>query len=373
VVVVGGGPAGIEAVLALREHTAIEVTLISSDKEFIYRPLAVGEPFDRSRAERFSLDRICEVCSTRLVFDRLLGVDQRLRQLRLASGAEMPYDAALVAVGARPTDAIGGAITFTGRDGDIAFATLLTRLESEGGEVVFAVPHRVRWSLPLYELALLTARHLRDRGAKPVSVRVVTPEPEPLAIFGGPVSVEIAHQLDKAGIELETSVDPLGHSPFAEGPQDAPPVVALPRLVGPALPGLPYDEQGFLHVDDFGRVLGAEGVYAAGDATDFPVKQGGLAAEEADVAVTSLLADVGFPVETRPLDPVLRGRFDGPIPRRFMRRALDDAHARPADLATAPLWWPGAKLYGRRLAPFLAALSSADMHDRRDSVSVPAS
>ena len=42
-------------------------------------------------------------------------------------------------------------------------------------------------------------------------------------------------------------------------------VVALPRLTGPHVRGLPSDPLGFIPVDDFMRVLGLDGVLAAGD------------------------------------------------------------------------------------------------------------
>jgi len=360
VVVAGGGPAAIESLLVLREHEGVETTLISADAEFAYRPHAVGEPFGLSRVERFPLERICELCSTELVVDRVVAVNTARQTIDLALDEARAYDAALIAIGARPVEAIGGAITFTGRGGDEEFERLLQRLVDSGGEVVFAVPHRVRWSLPLYELALLTAEHVRAHGSEPVSLRVVTPEPEPLAVFGGAASREITDLLDDADIELLASADPLGHAPY----EGSPPVVALPRLIGPALPGLPYDEQGFLHVDDFGRVLGTRGVYAAGDATDFPLKQAGLATEEADVAATAILADTGYPVEARPLHPILRGRLDTLSSRRFLRRDLYDRDESSADVATKPLWWPGAKVAGRYLAPFLAAFASVESRER---------
>ncbi len=52
-------------------------------------------------------------------------------------------------------------------------------------------------------------------------------------------------------------------------------LVALPRLVGPRLGGLPHDGDGFIEVDDHGRVEGLDSVWAAGDCTTFPIKQGG--------------------------------------------------------------------------------------------------
>jgi len=62
-------------------------------------------------------------------------------------------------------------------------------------------------------------------------------------------------------------------------------VVALPQLEGPRLPGLPADGLGFIQIDEHARVVGLDDVYAAGDATDFPIKQGGIATQQADAAV----------------------------------------------------------------------------------------
>jgi hypothetical protein len=52
-------------------------------------------------------------------------------------------------------------------------------------------------------------------------------------------------------------------------------VITLSRLAGPALAGLPHDESGFIPTDPHDRVQVAPDVYAAGDITTFPLKQGG--------------------------------------------------------------------------------------------------
>ena len=84
-------------------------------------------------------------------------------------------------------------------------------------------------------------------------------------------------------------------------------VVALPRLRGPGFPGLPGDEAGFIVTDEHGRVEGIEDVYAAGDVTAFPIKQGGLATQQADAAAQSIAASLGADVTPEPFRPVLRG------------------------------------------------------------------
>jgi sulfide:quinone oxidoreductase len=98
-------------------------------------------------------------------------------------------------------------------------------------------------------------------------------------------------------------------------------------------------------------VHGVEDVYAAGDATAFPVKQGGIACEQADAAAEAIAARAGAPVEPAPFTPVLRGMLLTERWARFLRRETVGGAAEAADHA---LWWPPAKIAGRYLGPFLA-------------------
>ena len=77
---------------------------------------------------------------------------------------------------------------------------------------------------------------------------------------------------------------------FAGDPLPAEAVVSLPRLRGPYLPGLPHDGDGFIPVDAHGYVGNELDVYAAGDATTCPIKQGGIAAQLADAAAEAIEA-----------------------------------------------------------------------------------
>jgi sulfide:quinone oxidoreductase len=60
-------------------------------------------------------------------------------------------------------------------------------------------------------------------------------------------------------------------------------VIALPELYGPCVRGIPLSDHGFIRVNPYGRVPDAGHVFAAGDATDFPVKHGGIASQQADI------------------------------------------------------------------------------------------
>src|SRR5690606_20336571 len=118
-------------------------------------------------------------------------------------------------------------------------------------------------------------------------------------------------------------------------PADA--VVALPEPVPAPIDGLPRDEQGFLPIDDRCRVTGAERIYGAGDVTSSRLKQGGVAAQQADASARAIVADLGLGPEPGPFRPVLRGlMLAGPVPR--YRRVDPGRGAEPEGGETIP--WP---------------------------------
>jgi len=128
-------------------------------------------------------------------------------------------------------------------------------------------------------------------------------------------------------------------------------VIALPRLEGPWLEGLPCDRHGFLPIDDHCHVGGAQDVFAAGDATQFPLKQGGIATQQADTAAAGIAALAGAPVEPEPFRPVLRGLLMTGMAPRYLR---SEPGGTSSAVDTEALWWPPAKIVGKYLAPFLA-------------------
>ena len=66
---------------------------------------------------------------------------------------------------------------------------------------------------------------------------------------------------------------------------------------------------GSSHVDQQCKVTGVDDVWAAGDGIAFPVKFGGLAAEQADAAAEAIAQLAGADVTPQPFKPVLRGRL----------------------------------------------------------------
>jgi sulfide:quinone oxidoreductase len=265
----------------------------------------------------------------------------------------------VIACGARPEPAVRGALTFRGPADTDHFRVLLDDLEAGSVlSLVFAVPEGTVWPLPLYELALLTAAYLEGRGVGDIELELITPEEEPLELFGREGSAAVRVLLEERGVAFRGRSVPLafesGFVTTAAGARvmaDA--VVALPRLRGVVIEGLRQNREGFIAVDRHGRVPGVEGVYAAGDITSFPVKQGGLAAQQADAVAETIAAAAGAPITPHPFQPVLRGLLlTGGIPR-YLRTSLT-AGGTGTDVAVTPLWWPPAKITARRLGPFLA-------------------
>jgi sulfide:quinone oxidoreductase len=84
-------------------------------------------------------------------------------------------------------------------------------------------------------------------------------------------------------------------------------VVAFPELIGPHIRGLPSAAYSFIPVDHLCRVPGTDDVYAAGDGTDYPVKHGGIAAQQAEVAARCIAAAAGIDVQPHPFHPTLSG------------------------------------------------------------------
>jgi sulfide:quinone oxidoreductase len=360
IVIAGGGIAGLEALVALRHHlgTAPAIDLIEANVELVERPMTVTEPFAGHGARHFDLARIAADHDASLRPDRLASVDPPRRQLRTVRGDVLDYEALLVAVGARTDMAVPGALTFPGPRAVTALRDLLDDLvEHRVHRVAFAVPSGVSWALPLYELALMSAERLRSAGVDDARLVIVTPERNPLDLFGARIAARVRALLAERGIGLYTETVPLslgaGGLAIADGePLAVERVVALPRLGGPWLDGLPHDDDGFIPTDEHGAVPGAHGVWAAGDGTTFPIKQGGLAAQQADAAAASIAVHLGADLVPAPFRADLRGVMLDPRGSRVLER---DADA-PTRVAT---WWPASKVAAPYLAPYLAATHRA--------------
>jgi sulfide:quinone oxidoreductase len=362
VTIVGGGVAALEAMIALRNlaEERVAIKLVTPTPEWSYRPLAVLEPFGLGTATRYDLVNLARAHGAAMHLAGVQAVRPDDHELLTWDGRTLDYELLLIAIGAQPTGALPGSVTVKGPGYTGRFRTVLRDLEQRRiRRVAFAVPTGATWPLPLYELALMTATHVARQGLSGVELSIVTPEQEPLELFGPAASEAVRTLLAEHDVALHA-----GHHPAAVGAHElttvpdgsipADRVVGLPRLHGPSLPGLPHDPEGFIPTDLHGLVDGQSDVYAAGDATTFPIKQGGLAAQQADAAAESIAARAGADVEARPFRPVLRGLLLTGGESQYLRADVSGASGDSSSASTEMLWWPPNKIAGRWLAPYLA-------------------
>jgi sulfide:quinone oxidoreductase len=352
VVVAGGGIAAVELLVALRKLAGARVRteLLTPGDHLVYRPLLVAEPFGTGSGHRFPLAEILADQGAALRRGSLSAVDFHAHEAISDSGERIPYDALAIATGARPRDVVPGALSFSGPAAVAPMRELVERsTRGEIGTLAFALARpAASWPLPLYELALMTAS--RARGTRIV---ILTAEHAPLELFGTAVCEAVRERLDRAGVALHTD-SPVVR--FGDGvlelegdaePLHADAVVTLPALEPPAIEGLP---SGFLPIDAHGRVEATPDVYAAGDVTAYPVKQGGVSVRQAQAVAECLAARAGAPVSPEPFEPLLRGMLlTGAAPGYIESRAGQSL------LADSPLWWPPTKVADSYLVPYLVA------------------
>ena len=358
VVIAGGGLAALEGVLALRAVAgeAVTVEVVATERDFVVEALSVAAPFLAGEVRRYPLGELVAAAGGILRRARVISVDSARHAVATDEG-EVSYDALLLALGADSKPALEGALTFRGPEDEQALADLLDAVVAGSTRrLAFVLPPAPTRELPLYELALETQSYLADRGAHDVVSTIFTPERSLFSALGPGAGDELSQLLADRSIHLVTSAEITGYSRgkllLGDGrsiPADH--VVAMARLEGRHVPGIPSDADGFVPVDDHCRVLGIEDVYAAGDMTSFPLRHGGIASQQADAAVDAIAFTLGVPIDPAPFRPVLRGQLLTGLFPRYLRLDPDDPGQ---TLSTVAPWWPPAKIVGRYLTPFLA-------------------
>jgi sulfide:quinone oxidoreductase len=352
--------AGLEFLLAMAELVPdkAELVLLAPDDHFFYRPIEVGQAFSVAEPFRIEVDLVASHASARRVQARLVSVDPTSSVAYGTAGEAFPYDMLVVTTGARCVSTLPGALTFGGGPDAPRLRHLLDELDTGAvTSVAFVVPEGFRWSLPVYELALMTAVHVTPARRSNLRLVLVTPELHPLERFGRDASEMAAGLLEEAGIELRCDRRALvvaeGRILLTGSELAVDRVVTVPRLKGPHVAGLPSRGDGFLPTDEHGLVRGTANVYAAGDATAFPIKHGGIAVDQATAAAEAIAARLGAPLRPKPFRPVFRGMLlTGQAPR-FLWADLADERDAGSAIAPHPLWWPPGKIAGGRLGPFL--------------------
>ena len=364
VIIGGSGPAAIEAALVLRQLAGarVEATMITPDEECVHLPMSVLAPFARSGSTRYPLAALVDDAGAILRRGTIASVDPAAREVRTADGETLAYDALLIAVGGIQQFPYPRALAYGGPGAEERMHGLIQDVEDGYVKrVAFVVHPDVSWPLPLYELALMTAERADDMCAH-VELTLVTPEASPLELFGPDIARDVGELLDAAGIALRTSTR--ADVPKSNVVELRPAnerlhvdrVVTLPTLAGPRIDGLPHDGAGFLPVDPHGRVQDAPGVYAAGDVTDFGIKQGGIACQQADTAAEAIAASAGAPIEPSAFAPVLRALLVTEHAARWLHHDLRADDAGTSTAAGPPEDPPWTKISGRELSRHLSQI-----------------
>jgi sulfide:quinone oxidoreductase len=306
---------------------------------------------------------LCADVGAELIGDHVSAVVPEDHLVATVDHGLVAYDELIVCAGARPYPAFAEGVTFEREASPEDFDEAL--LDLGGGfapHVAIVVPDGVSWTLPAYELALLTSAWARRGQGAEHRITLLTHEPAPLAAFGATVGRAVDELLGEAGVVVRCGVHPdvvTATSLRAGGMWiGVDRIISLPQVAGPRLAGLPSDPRGFIPVETDGRVVGVSDVHVAGDAAVSPIKQGGLAAQQAAAVAADIARRAGASVPATVDGPVLRGVLLTAHGPRFLRTELDDPDG-TSTFSESPLWWPPTKIASRWLAPYLAEREAA--------------
>jgi NADH dehydrogenase FAD-containing subunit len=309
ILILGGGFGGMVAAEHLAKSLSPEhqITLVSRSRRFTFYPALVRLAFGKCEEEDISYDLLDAMLARRVRFveAEVTHVDPHARKASLHGGdidGDIKYDYLVYALGRRlATERVKGffehAHHLLGVKAALKFGEA-ARDFHEGHAVVGSCPG-ARLDVPVYETAFALARQFAERGDS-ARITIISPQ-YPSEQPGG---ADLAHALRPT--LAAHHIEHLVSFPIAEVTAKA--VVSgdgreveydLLMLVPPfegtsalASTGL-ADDEGYVRVDHTMRVLGAERMYAVGDAVYFSgPKMGHMAVRQAEVAAENLTAEI---------------------------------------------------------------------------------
>jgi NADH dehydrogenase FAD-containing subunit len=379
VVVAGAGFAGLEAAFLLRMRLGgrVHIDLVSESPRFVFRPNSIYVPFGADPESLVvELDKPLRRRRIPFVQGRVRRIDADARTVELEDGRRLPYDHLVIATGAamRPDEVPGlaehASTIWTSRDmlalRDRIDETIRRASTGSRQRVLFAVPPANKCSGPLYEMVFMLETWLRRKGVRDaVDIAYRTYEASFIQAFGPRVHEVVVAEFAERGIDGRTAaalaeVRP-GEAVLQDGsvePYDL--LIAFPPYVSAMRwEGLPSDDRGFLLTDLATRqVTGCPGVYAPGDAGDFPVKQAFLAFLQADAVAERIAAEVTGAPAGDGFDPVsmcvmemLDSATFAQVPLRLTGDPDRPVEVRPgagddSKVGVSPAWRVGKKMLG---------------------------
>lgn len=302
ILIAGSGPGALEATLGLSgsKHLDASVALISPQLEFQYRPNMVMEPFGVTKTAKYAVAEVVRHPNVTQWQGTLERVDTAASKAYSPEGDEFDFDALVIATGTETHADLSEPVVTFGKPGSLErLKDIVAEIDAGALHcVIFTAPSGPTWNLPIYEFALMCADRAERQSGQQIAIAVVTPEAEPLDVFGAENSATVRQLCSELGVVIHTGTTVEAFdgttAQLSDGTtQAADHVFAMPRLTGRAPEGIPTDANGFIHVDDNQLVEGTSNVYAVGDVTDFRVKQGGLASMQADAAICAIESALG--------------------------------------------------------------------------------
>jgi len=325
ITILGSGFAGLETafLLRMRLRDRVDLTVVSPQREFTFRPNAIYVPFGADPDDlRVDLAKPFERRDVTFVHGAATAVDADAHEVKLADGHSVGYDKLVIATGAdmRPGEVPGlaeHAATIWTPQSMLGVRERFEQVrdaarEGRRSRVLFLIPPNNKCAGPLYEVVLMFETWLRRQGVRDhVDITWSSFEQSYIQAFGPRLHEVVTEEFDARGIDghlgENVTVVTGGEARYEGGITRAydhliafPPYVAAVRY-----DGLPSDERGFIATDaETRQVAGLADVYAPGDAGDFPVKQAFLAFLQADTVAEHIASTIGEHDFAQPFDPV---------------------------------------------------------------------
>ena len=309
VLILGGGFGGVVAAERLAKKLGMEheLTLVSNNARFTFYPALVRLAFGECEPDDVSFGLRGAMLNRRVRFVEATAarVDPFARKVTLTGSdivGDIKYDFLLYALGRRlATERVPGffehAHHLLSVKSALRFGEAVRNFR--GGHAVLGSCPGARLEVPVYESAFALARRLSEQGGH-ARITLISPdypgehpggaaladavrpalEAHNIETLSGFPITEVSAEFVRAGDGREVEYDLLMLVPPFEGTS------ALSST------GL-TDEEGYVRVDHTMRVLGAERMYAAGDAVYFSgPKMGHMAVRQAEVAAENLAAEI---------------------------------------------------------------------------------
>ena len=310
VLILGGGFGGVVAAERLAQTLGDEhqITLIARSKNFVFYPALVRLAFGKCETSDVSFDLRNAMLPRRINFveAEIAHIDPFEKKVTIAHGdveGKLPYDFLIFALGRRlATERITGffehAHHLMNVDKALQFRKAIASFNE--GRAVIGQCDGARLPVPVYETAFALARRFEESGASErVRITVVSPNGRNSEL-GGQAGVALDKALAANGIEVIPNfpIEKVTRDSVSTRQGDALKfdlLMLLPPFRGSSAATFrgSTDSDGYINVDWTMRVVGHDGIYAAGDCVNFEgPKMGHTAVRQAEVAAANLAAEI---------------------------------------------------------------------------------